>query len=75
MSSGESVLVIIQVHFHGNSGDPRFGGALQWVVAKGEEKQQATQCKQQWDRARHDFWLPEKEGRKKGWKKVYGTLS
>lgn len=30
----------LHVHFHGNSGDPRFGGALQLVVAKGEEKQQ-----------------------------------
>jgi hypothetical protein len=62
------------VHFHGNSGDPRFGGTLQLVVAKGEEKQQATQCKQQWDRARHDFWLPEKrKAENTGWKKSIGN--
>jgi hypothetical protein len=32
--------VIVQVHFHGDAGDPRLGGALQLVIAQGEEKQQ-----------------------------------
>ena len=39
--------VIIQVHFHGDPGDPGFSGTLQLVVAQGEEEQQAGQQEQQ----------------------------